>query len=130
MQKYKVNRKSPNLFTKNVGKSPNLFTKNVGKSPNLCCKTLLEYIIYRNVTLRYDIEQLTIFIANTYMSISDIYHLPKCLECVLPARMRDNGAAAYRHHSDTIYRHCSCCIILSRLISYDFAQLTNTTNKD
>lgn len=37
VQKYKVNRKSPNLFTKNAGKSPNLFTKNVGKSPNLCC---------------------------------------------------------------------------------------------
>ena len=55
--------------------------------------TLMKYIIYRNVTFRYDIEQLTIFIANTYMSISDIYHLPKCLECVLPARMRDNGAA-------------------------------------
>ena len=39
--------------------SPNLFPENVGKSPNLCRKTLLKYIIYRNVTFCYDIEQLT-----------------------------------------------------------------------
>ena len=50
VQKYKENRKSPNLFpvivgkSPNlfpiiVGKSPNLFPKNVGKSPNLCCDT-------------------------------------------------------------------------------------------
>ena len=31
--------KSPNLFPIIVGKSPNLFPKNVGKSPNLCCDT-------------------------------------------------------------------------------------------
>ena len=48
VQKYKENRKSPNLFPENVG-----------KSPNLCCKTLMKYIIYRNVTFRYDNEQLT-----------------------------------------------------------------------
>ena len=48
VQKYKENRKSPNLFSENVGKSPNLF-----------CKTLMTYIIYRNVTFRYDNEQLT-----------------------------------------------------------------------
>ena len=29
------------------------------KSPNLCRKTLLKYIIYRNVTFRYDIEQVS-----------------------------------------------------------------------
>ena len=40
-------------------KSPNLFHEIVGKSPNLCRKTLLKYIIYRNVTFCYDIEQLT-----------------------------------------------------------------------
>ena len=40
-------------------KSPNLFFENVGKSPNLCRKTLLKYIIYRNVTFRYDIEQVS-----------------------------------------------------------------------
>ena len=53
VQKYKWNRTSPNLFPENVGKSPNLFPENVGKSPNLCCKTLMKYIIYRNVLLRY-----------------------------------------------------------------------------
>ena len=51
--------KSQNLFPENVGKSPNLFPENVGKSPNLCGMTLMKYIIYRNVTFRYDIEQLT-----------------------------------------------------------------------
>ena len=59
VQKYKENRKSPNLFQENVGKSPNLFQENVGKSPNLYYKTPLEYIIYRNVTFRYDIEQVS-----------------------------------------------------------------------
>ena len=48
MQKYKENRKSPNLFSENVGKSPNLYYK-----------TPLKYIIYRNVTFRYDIEQVS-----------------------------------------------------------------------
>ena len=40
-------------------KSPNLFPEIVGKSPNLYYKTPLEYIIFRNVTFRYDIEQVS-----------------------------------------------------------------------